>query len=530
MKWFYNLKTSVKLVASFFVVSMVLVVVGLYGLNNMSKVNDGLTNMYIDNLLPMNQLSETQILYQRLRINFREISDSDNNTERDQYAEKVKELRGSIQSKLTDYRKNTKLAENEMDVLKAVENAWNNYQKAADEAIQNIYAGKKEEFRASFKKGDIRTIGDELNNSLQQIIDINMKNAAKASEDADSLYRSSRTVTLSIIILSLLLSIGFGYYIAQIIARPLNRIVGLVARVAEGDLTQTSDIQTKDEVGRLGQSMNTMVLNLRKIIGSVLSSAENVSASAQQISASTEEIASGSTNQAQIAVTMNELFKELSMAISSVAQNAEQASELANETMQTAQDGGLVVETSIEGMSQVNEQMAQLEQDSEKIGEIIEVIDDIADQTNLLALNAAIEAARAGEQGRGFAVVADEVRKLAERSSEATKLITTIIKGMQQNTRLSAKSVNEGVVSSRKTGEAFKNIVSMIHETATKAAEIAAASEEQAAQTSEFLVSIESISAATEQSAASSEETAMTAQSLAQLSEELNNNVVIFKI
>lgn len=181
-------------------------------------------------------------------------------------------------------------------------------------------------------------------------------------------------------------------------------------------------------------------------------------------------------------------------------------------------------------MTRVNEQMSKLEEDSNKIGEIIEVIDDIAEQTNLLALNAAIEAARAGDQGRGFAVVADEVRKLAERSGEATKQITKIIKGMQDNTAQSVKAVEDGVVASQKTGEAFEHIMAMVNETAHKVTEIAAASEQQAAQSSEVLGSIESISAATEEAAASSEETASTAQSLAQLAEELNSSVSIFKI
>jgi methyl-accepting chemotaxis protein len=307
-------------------------------------------------------------------------------------------------------------------------------------------------------------------------------------------------------------------------------VVQLVGKVANGDLSETSDIDTKDEIGLLAVSVNDMVLNLRKTVGGILVSAESVSAASQQISASTEEIASGSMSQANAAQTMNELFRELSLAINSVARSAEQASELSNQTMSIAQDGGKVVQISIDGMTRVNDQMSRLEEDSNKIGEIIEVIDDIAEQTNLLALNAAIEAARAGDQGRGFAVVADEVRKLAERSGEATKQITKIIKGMQDNTAQSVKAVEDGVVASQKTGEAFEQIMTMVNETAHKVTEIAAASEEQAAQSSEVLGSIESISAATEEAAASSEETASTAQSLAQLAEELNNSVSIFKI
>ncbi|TBL72660.1 methyl-accepting chemotaxis protein [Paenibacillus thalictri] len=529
MKWYFNLKTSVKLISSFFIVSMVLVFVGIYGLTNLNKINDSLSDMYKNNLTPAQMLSNTQILYQRLRLNLRDINDADNKTDRDQMVDKGKGFRKEIETTISAYRK-TRLSEEELEAIKKFDPAWQDYLKAVDQGIQMIYEGKDDVFKASFKTGDIRKTGDDVNNLLDQLIGINVNLADKANMEGDALFRSSRSVTITVIVISLLFSIGLGYGISQMIARPLNRVVDLISNVAEGDLTQTSDINTKDEVGQLGESINKMVFNLRKIIGSALASAESVSAAAQQISATTEEIASGSSSQAQAAQSMNELFKELSLAIGSVARNAEMASELANKTMETAQDGGVVVQASIEGMNLVNEQMSRLEADSDKIGEIIEVIDDIADQTNLLALNAAIEAARAGEQGRGFAVVADEVRKLAERSSEATKQITSIIKGMQQNTRQSVKSVSEGVASSLQSGEAFKNIVLLVNETANKAAEIAAASEEQAAQTEEVLISIESISAATEESAASSEETATTAQSLAQLAEELNGNVAIFKL
>ncbi|MGF7045887.1 methyl-accepting chemotaxis protein [Paenibacillus sp. DS2015] len=531
MKWFYNLKTTMKLISAFAVVSIILGIVGFYGISNLSKMNESIDDMYDNRLIPITYLAGANDLFMLNRIEIRDVNTMAKTTaEIKEFEDRIDVNINSLVGVVDKYS-STALRQEELEKMKEFPSAWKNYTDSVDEVLKvNRTNISSQDYTAYLLEGPLNASTKKMQDLLDSLIEINMKQAESASTYASNLYTSSRTITFSVIIVALLLSIGLGYLISQIIARPLKKVVILLGKVAGGDLSETSDMDTKDEIGILANSVNEMILNLRETVGGILVSAETVSAASQQISASTEEIASGSVNQASAAQTMNELFQELSIAINSVAVGAEQASELSERTMNIAQDGGKVVQLSIDGMTNVNEQMSRLEGDSNKIGEIIEVIDDIADQTNLLALNAAIEAARAGDQGRGFAVVADEVRKLAERSSEATKQITRIIKGMQENTQQSVKAVEEGVASSHKTGEAFENILSMMNETSYKVTEIAAASEEQAAQSSEVMFSIESISAATQEVAASSEETASTAKSLAQLAEELNGLVSVFKL
>lgn len=531
MKWFYNLKTVVKLTLAFVITALIMGFIGFFGLNNLGSMNKSIVSMYEVNLVPISKLGDIEILYQRINVELRDMNTmASTDAENKEYKEKISGFVTEIEASFDAYA-STVLTKEEEEQIEQFAPLWESYKTILDEALdKNIANIGSEQFTEFLLADGLDENGDKLEAILEKLIEINTHLAEQAREGSGELYNSSRLITIAVIIAALIISIGFGYLISQIIARPLNRVVRLVGKVADGDLSETSDISTRDEIGVLAVSVNEMVLKLRDTVGEILTSAESVSAASEQISASTEEIAGGSMSQANAAQTMNELFKELSIAINQVAGSAEQASELSNKTMGIAQDGGKVVRISIDGMTRVNEQMSRLEEDSNKIGEIIEVIDDIAEQTNLLALNAAIEAARAGDQGRGFAVVADEVRKLAERSSEATKQITNIIKGMQDNTGQSVKAVAEGVAASQKTGEAFEHIMSMVNETAYKVTEIAAASEEQAAQSSEVMSAIESISAATEEAAASSEETASTAQSLAQLAEELNNSVAIFKI
>ncbi|RST58713.1 methyl-accepting chemotaxis protein [Siminovitchia terrae] len=523
--WFYNLKIRTKILSVFILVAILQIGINFFGLINMGKMNDGMEEMYNERLKLIEIMSDNKVLLQEIRVKWRDVYVADSSAE---LMDSVNKIRSQIRENMELYSKNPSLTDEQKNLVEDFDPTFQAFNSAYDESITAII-DKKSDYK-SYIGGDLLNQQNKLLGIVNQLTEIDSAKAQETYKGAEDTYDSTKLLASLIIIIVLAISVGMGLLISNAIARPLNQVVGLVEKVADGDLTETTDIQTKNEIGILARSVNTMVLNSRATVQSILRASENLSASSEQVSASIEEIASASTNQANAAQTMNELFRELSEAINAVADNTEHAAELANKTVQIAQAGEQVVLSSVEGANAVDEQISSLELESNRIGEIIGVIDDIADQTNLLALNAAIEAARAGDQGRGFAVVAEEVRKLAERSSEATKQITVIIKEMQQNTALSVKSVREGRSFTEQSGVAFENIIQMVNDTGNKVTEIAGASEEQAAQSAEVLTFIESISAATEEATASSEETASAAQSLNDLAEELNASVSFFKL
>jgi len=314
--------------------------------------------------------------------------------------------------------------------------------------------------------------------------------------------------------------------------RPLQTVNARLKELAgnEGDLRSRLPVASKDEIGELSISFNKMLDSYQLFVNNIANSAELVAAASQQISATTQEVASGSQSQAQSATQINELFKELSIGMNRVAANADSAAETSEQTVKVATEGSEVMLRSENGMKRLMEHVEMLVADSEKVGQIIDVIDDIADQTNLLALNAAIEAARAGDQGRGFAVVSDEVRKLAERSGKATKEITVIIRAMQEKMRASARAAQETESYAKQSGEAFGTITGILKDSSGAIAEIAAAAEEQAAQSGQILLFVETIAAGSEQAAAATEQTASSSQSLAALAEQLNKSVSAFQV
>lgn len=534
MKWFLNWNTSTKIISSFLVVIAIMIAFGVYSLQNLQKSNSQTDTVYNKNLVSIQTLSGVQIYYQRIRVNMRDLNL--NNTSNDPsvktgYLSKINDLKQSISDNMSKYRPLATTAA-EQQALAKFDDTYEQYLTYLDQAIKlaQVQGDAGRAAFVDFKDNTLKPTGDGASDHIDELISINDQLAGQANQNAMASYSDTRQLTIIILVAITLFSILLGYLIARTISKPLQKLSALIDRFADGDLSGQSDIRSKDEVGRLAHSFNRMADNLRGLISQISMSAQSVAAASQEISATTEEIAHTSTNQAESASNITELFEDLSSAINSVARSASEAAELSNDTASMAHQGGQVLSDAMVSMQHVNDAIHRLEQDSQRIGEIIDVIDEIADQTNLLALNAAIEAARAGEQGKGFAVVADEVRKLAERSMDATKQITGIIKVMQQNTRDSVTSFAQNNKLADETGEAFQKIIQMVNDSAMKVSEIAAACEEESAQASEVMISVESIAAASQESAAAAEETAASSQSLAHLAEELNDSVSRFKV
>ena len=318
----------------------------------------------------------------------------------------------------------------------------------------------------------------------------------------------------------------------------------VMARISEGDLTARMEGEYRGNYKNLQDHTRLLGESLEKVISEVRESVEVTASSSTEISASIEQMAAGAQEQSAQAIEVAGAVEEMAKTIMETTKNTGALADAAKESRRIAGEGGDVIGQTIEGMDRIaqvvkmsSEKIQRLGKSSSEIGEIIQVIDDIADQTNLLALNAAIEAARAGEQGRGFAVVADEVRRLAERTTKATKEIAEMIQRIQAETGEAVGAIDAGNAEvergkklADKAGEALREIVQGSDKVADLVSQVAAASEQQSTAAEQISRNIEGISSVSSESASGTQQIANAANDLNRLTENLRILISRFKV
>lgn len=325
--------------------------------------------------------------------------------------------------------------------------------------------------------------------------------------------------------------------------RQVIGLLSVVSTAAEGDLTAQAEV-TADALGSVADAFNLMINGLTSLVAQASTVAAEVQRSTSEILASSERMRSGASQQATQIRDASEAVNAMSVTTQRMAENADAATQTSVKATQAAVKGGTAVAETIKGMQRIRatvqstgKKIKGLGERSLEIGAIIEVINEIATQTNLLALNAAIEAARAGEQGRGFAVVADEVRKLAERAARSTKDITGLIKGIQVETSEAVtvmeegtREVEEGTKLADQAGAALREIEQIVKQTASLMTDITKAAGDQVKSTESVVVTMENISRITQDAAQGVQDTVATISKLADLTKRLTDAIGKFKI
>ena len=542
---FSNLKIGPRLAVAFSIMVLFIVAMGIA-----SHIGIGKTTFYIDSIanaharlteLSQSARAEVNMLRRYEKDAFINITDK----------KKVSEYRKKWEVSLVRFNEQLdgigKLLEipREKETLETIRRYTGGYATGFRAVCDQITAGKIATTQEA--NGAIGHYKDAIHTTESTLSDFTEMMHADMNDMLVKAHEGSKkihTFMLAMAFMATLLAIVQALYIIRSITTPLHSLLSTADAIAAGDLTTTIEATSSDETGQLMRAMNAMGRNLRNLISQISSASTQLATASSQLQAVSTRIATGAEEIASQSGTVATAGEEMSATSADIAQNCQLASEGAQRASQSARNGSEVVEQTVAVMGLIAEQVQKsaktvesLGTRGDQIGAIIGTIEDIADQTNLLALNAAIEAARAGEQGRGFAVVADEVRALAERTTRATREIGEMIKTIQNETRgavaameQGVRQVEQGTKEAASSGDALRDILEQVNAVAMQVNQIATAAEEQTATTSEISSNMQQISQVVRETAEGAGESAAAARALREKAEELRCLVQRFRV
>nr|WP_214346213.1 methyl-accepting chemotaxis protein [Pseudomonas congelans]QVX10720.1 methyl-accepting chemotaxis protein [Pseudomonas congelans] len=531
-----------KLMAAFIVCAMITLAVGGLGMLGINRLSDALELTFSNNLVSVANTNETMTALTTHNRGLYRLLDAKDNATAEKMRQSINAELERAQKVYATYRA-TPLEDDE----RAAGDQYDTLMPAYISASQNIFdlqqAGKLEEAR-----NRLNALADgEFNKArgyLQVMIDSNKRQIKEGAEAADRLQSTSVFMLTAGIVIAFVVAIMLGILITRMITGPLRSAIEVAQRIASGDLTQSVSSTRGDEAGHLLNAIGTMQDNLKRTIQEISSASDQLASAAEELGAVTEESTRGLTRQNDEIQQAATAVNEMTAAVEEVARNAVSTSEESKSLATDAANGRGQVDNTVKGIgtmvSEITEStgsVTTLAGHVRDISKVLEVIRSIAEQTNLLALNAAIEAARAGEQGRGFAVVADEVRALAHRTQASTVEIEGMIGTVQSGADGAVAAMSKSLATATNTqelalraGSALEKITSGVGMINERNMVIASASEEQAQVAREVdrnLVNIQELSA---QSAAGANQTSASSQELSRLATSFNTMVAQFKL
>lgn len=538
-----NLKIATRLTAGFGVVSSLLLVVMIIGLQSLSSLKDGLAaaNVTSQHAKVTGDIRNALL---NLDIVARKAANEFNETKSAQYLDRMAQIKKDLDTAIETYSKldATALSSEEIAAFTKIEGESKKlgpHLKVFAERIKSF----QNSAAATLFDLDIGPVAEAMNVALTSMADLQKSKLAETDARSASTYSATRIGLLVVSAIAIFVSAILGYLVTQSVTKPLQEAVSVARQVAAGDLTGKLTSTAKDETGQLLMALQNMREQLAAAVGGVRKGADEVKSTSTDLSSTARTLLEGATRQSQSATSTAAALEEIAASVAGVAAAAVELRELSDQSLDATNSGHVKLQQLLGDMTGVQNSVGEIEsvvlefvKSTEAISSMTKQVRDIADQTNLLALNAAIEAARAGEHGRGFAVVADEVRKLAEMSSLSATKIDEVTQSLASQSSAVSQVVERGKASLNASETAVSSVASALEEaravserTNRGVSDITSSVNEQKTAITEITRSMEEIAQMADQSRSNVEVTARKASEMERVAVQMESSVKIFK-
>jgi methyl-accepting chemotaxis protein len=526
--FFADLSVSVKVLAAVAAAAVVALAVGIVGLVALGKASGAAQTMYHSNVASIQAVGQLTNAVTQARVDLANQAVSVKAADTERFTDAFEADRQSFATAMAAYR--ASLPSSDPRVIDELQARWDAYVDVATGKL--LPSGKRNAVAewSSIRDDEAGPIMEKIYADLADLNKAETADAARNAGAAKSGYESSRTTSIITLVAGLVFALALGFLVSRKIVQSLTKVTYVCDGLADGDLTRATGLVTRDEPGRMGRSLDAAMARLRNTVSTIEASAASLAGASEQMTGTATQIAASAEETSAQALAVSAAAEQVSRSVETVSAGSEEMGASIREISQNAAEAARVATEAVTVTAATSATMNKLGESSAEIGNVIKTITAIAEQTNLLALNATIEAARAGEAGKGFAVVASEVKDLAQETARATDDISRRVEAIQADTSGAVAAIEEISIVIERISEFQTTIASAVEQQTATTAEMNRSVAEASGGTNEIAENITGVAEAARTTSQGVAETQQATAELARMSTELSSLVSTFRI